>query len=61
MGIRAGRRLVRRLADLGLTPGVEVTVCRASGPIIVLLHRCRIVLGRGAARTIIVELTEEAA
>jgi Fe2+ transport system protein FeoA len=61
VGIRAGRRLVRRLADLGLTPGTEVTVWRVAGPVIVMLHRCRIVLGRGAARAVIVESTEETA
>ena len=61
VGIRAGRRLVRRLADLGLTPGTEITVWRASGPVVVVLHRCRIVLGRGAADSVIVEAVGEAA
>lgn len=51
--------MVRRLADLGLTPGTEVTVWRASGPVVVVLHRCRIVLGRGAAHAVIVESSEE--
>ncbi len=60
VGIYAGRRLVRRLADLGLTPGTEVTVWRASGPVVIVLQRCRIVLGRGAARAVIVESAEEA-
>lgn len=51
----AGRRLLRRLADLGLTPGTEVTVRRAVGPLVLALGEGLIALGRGAARQVIVE------
>ncbi len=51
----AGRRLLRRLADLGLTPGTEITVRRAVGPLVLALGEGLIALGRGAARQVIVE------
>lgn len=51
----AGRRLLRRLADLGLTPGTEMTVRRAVGPLVLALGEGLIALGRGAARQVIVE------
>jgi ferrous iron transport protein A len=51
----AGRRLLRRLADLGLTPGTEVTVRRAVGPLVLAMGEGLIALGRGAARQVIVE------
>ncbi|HSQ37570.1 MAG TPA: FeoA domain-containing protein [Acidimicrobiia bacterium] len=51
----AGRRLLRRLADLGLTPGTEMTVRRAVGPLVLALGEGLIALGRGVARLVIVE------
>jgi Fe2+ transport system protein FeoA len=55
----AGRRLLRRLADLGLTPGTEVTVRRAVGPLVLAVGEGLIALGRGAARLVIVEKADD--
>jgi len=55
----AGRRLLRRLADLGLTPGTEMTVRRAVGPLVLALGEGLIALGRGAARLVIVEKVDD--
>ncbi len=54
-----GRRLVQRLAALGIVPGVSVTVDRASGPALVAVGDTRIAVGREAARA--VEVEEETA
>lgn len=50
-----GRRLVQRLAALGIVPGVSVTVDRASGPALVAVGDTRIAVGREAARAVEVE------
>lgn len=55
----AGRRLLRRLADLGLTPGTEMTVRRAVGPLVLALGEGLIALGRSAARLVIVEKVDD--
>jgi len=50
--IRGGRRMRRRLADLGLAPGVAVRLVQAgvSGPIIVAFKNdARVAIGRGMA------------
>lgn len=48
--IVAGRRLRRRLAELGLTPGVEMTVLQnAGGPVLVCVRNSRLALGREMA------------
>ncbi|MCA9973465.1 MAG: ferrous iron transport protein A [Anaerolineales bacterium] len=53
----AGRRLARRLAELGLTPGVELRVVQdAGGPLLVSVRNSRIALGRGVASQLRVEL-----
>lgn len=52
VSILGGRRAVKRLADLGLTPGTEFMVIRKihpSGPIEIEVRGSRIVLGRGIA------------
>ena len=51
-----GRGLVSRLAALGFTPGVEVTMVQnfGHGPLIVLVRQTRIALGRGEAAKVIV-------
>jgi Fe2+ transport system protein FeoA len=54
-----GRRLVQRLAALGIVPGVSVTVDRVSGPALVAVGGTRIAVGRQAARA--VEVEEETA
>ena len=57
ISIEAGRGLTHRLAELGLTPGVELSVVQAdrSGPILVLVRGSRIALGRGMAHKLIIE------
>jgi ferrous iron transport protein A len=50
--VNGGRRLVHRLATLGLVPGSVVTVVRNRGPAIVSVHGTRMVVGRGAAQAI---------
>jgi Fe2+ transport system protein FeoA len=54
-GIRGGRRLQRRLADMGLNPDVVFTVFRNSGCAIILdVRGSRLAIGRGMARRIMV-------
>ncbi|MFA5364487.1 MAG: FeoA family protein [Candidatus Bathyarchaeia archaeon] len=50
---------VKRLSDLGLTPGTDVTVVKSApfkGPIEVLVRGSRLVIGRGMASNILVEV-----
>ena len=56
LGARAGHGLQRRLADLGLTPGVEVKVISSGRPgqIVIDVRGSRMALGRGVASKIIV-------
>lgn len=52
-----GRGLVRKLADMGLTPGVEITVLRRGflgGPIQISVRGTRLALGYGVARRVFV-------
>jgi Fe2+ transport system protein FeoA len=53
--ITGGRRLVHRLAALGVVPGAVVTVRRGRGPAIVSLNGTRLAVGRQAAAAIEVE------
>jgi len=54
--VNAGHRMTHRLAELGLTPGVPLTVLQdTGGPILVSVRDSRIALGRGMARKISVE------
>jgi len=53
-----GKGFQKRLTDMGLTPGTEVTVIKSApfnGPIEVYVRGYRLVLGRGMAERIIVE------
>jgi len=54
--VRAGRGLQRRLADMGLLPGVQIRIInnQMAGPIIIDLRGARLVLGRGMAHKIMV-------
>ena len=55
--IHAGRRLAHRLAELGLTPGVEFSVLQDNGgPLVICVRDTRIAIGRGMAKKISVEL-----
>ena len=45
-----GRKMARRLAELGLTPGVCLRVVQdAGGPLLVSVRNSRVALGRGIA------------
>ncbi|MEM2897463.1 MAG: FeoA family protein [Candidatus Bathyarchaeia archaeon] len=53
-----GRGLVRRLADMGLTPGTEITILRQApfhGPIEIMVRGVSLALGHGIARRIFVK------
>lgn len=54
--IRAGRGLTRRLADMGLTPGVNIRVINSQmpGPVVIDFRGSRLVLGHGVAHKIFV-------
>jgi len=56
VNIRAGWGLQRRLADLGLTPGVRVKVINSQGrgPVVLDLRGSRLALGHGVAHKIMV-------
>lgn len=52
-----GRRVARRLAELGLTPGVHLRVVQdAGGPLLVSVRDSRVALGRGIASKLSVEV-----
>lgn len=54
--VKAGWGLQRRLADLGLTPGVTVRVIRSgkNGPLVLDVRGSRLALGHGVAHKIMV-------
>ena len=59
VSILGGRKAAKRLADLGLTTGTEIIVLRRtlfSGPVQIEVCGSRLVLGKGLALKIIVEL-----
>lgn len=59
--IRAGEKLRKRLADLGLHIGMQVRVVQgdASGPVILAVQNdARLALGRGMAQKIMVSPAE---
>ncbi len=47
--ISAGKRLIHRLTELGLTPGVELTIIQDSGPLLLAVRDSRVAIGRGMA------------
>jgi len=56
--VYGGRGLIRRLADMGLTPGVEIAVLRKAllnGPVEVAVRGTNLALGYGVARRIFVK------
>jgi len=56
--IKGGKKMLRRLTALGLTPGVELSVVQNTGGVLLLSVRgSRIALGRGMARKMMVSLT----
>jgi ferrous iron transport protein A len=58
--IRGGKHMVHRLADMGLTRGVEITILQDSGgPLLISVRDTRIALGRGMARHLVVTPCED--
>jgi len=58
-GVGRGWGFRKRLEDMGLTPGTEVTVVRSapfSGPLEVYVRGSRLAIGRGMAERIFVEV-----
>lgn len=58
VSVRGGRRLQRRLADMGLGPGVLVSVLNSQmpGPVILNLRGSRLALGHGMTMRILVRM-----
>ncbi|MBC7263123.1 MAG: ferrous iron transport protein A [Chloroflexi bacterium] len=54
--LTGGRGFVCRLAALGFTPGVQVTMVQnlGHGPVIVMVRDTRVALGRGEANKVLV-------
>ncbi len=59
VGVAGGRGFMRRLMDLGLTPGTRVKVLRSQGygPILIGVRGTRLALSRGVATKIFVEVS----
>jgi ferrous iron transport protein A len=61
-GIGGGQRAAHRLAELGLTPGVELTVLRDNGgTLLVAVGDTRLALGHGLAHSVLVTPVERSA
>jgi len=56
VAVRAGWGLQRRLADMGLTPGVQIRVINSQrpGPVVIDIRGSRLALGYGIAHKIMV-------
>jgi len=55
--VKGGYGFVRRLAELGIVPGVKIKIENNSwGPIVVSISGFKIALGRGMARKILVRM-----
>jgi len=56
VSIKAGWRLTRRLADMGMIPGTDVRVVSSNmpGPVVVEVRGTRLALGHGMAQRIMV-------
>lgn len=59
--IKGNHRMIRRLTDLGITQGSEITVVSraGSGSVIVALQGCRIGIGAGMAHRVMVATTQQ--
>ena len=59
--IDAGRRLKHRLTELGLTPGIKLTIVQNNGgPILITVRGSRIAIGREMAKKIqVIRLNEQ--
>ena len=56
VSINGGRGVIRRLSDMGLTPGTEVSVTNSAffGSVEVSVRGSKLVLGRGIAMKVLV-------
>ena len=56
VGFRGGREMERKLADLGLSVGSEITVLRryGKGPLLVARDSVRVGIGAGLAHRVVV-------
>ena len=55
-------RCIKRLTDLGLTPGTKITVIQAApfnGPLEVFVRGSRLAIGRGMANKIFVDIERD--
>ena len=59
VSVNGGRRMVHRLAALGVVPGARVTVRRPRGPALVSLHGASVAIGTRAAACVEVEEVQE--
>ena len=61
VSISAGWGLQRRLADMGLTPGLKIRVVRSqkTGAVVLDVRGSRLALGRGIAHKIMVKTESE--
>jgi len=60
-GHGGGHGFVKRLMDMGLTPGTQVEISKTApfhGPVEVIVRGSRLALGRGMAERILVEKTK---
>lgn len=58
--IDAGRRLTRRLTELGLTPGVTIQVIHVNGgPMLIAVRGARLAIGKGMAEKILVSVPQK--
>lgn len=55
--VRGGRGFNRRLASMGILPGVQVRMVSGAfgGPVIIEVRGSRVVVGRGMAHRVVVE------
>ncbi len=59
VGINGGQRAAHRLAELGLSPGVELSVIRDNGgTLLVAIGDSRLALGAGVAHSVLVRPIE---
>jgi ferrous iron transport protein A len=61
VSVRAGWGLQRRLADLGLTPGVEIKVISSGRPgqVVLNVRGSRLALGHGVSGKIMVDFADK--
>ncbi len=59
VGVSGGKGFIRRLMDLGLTPGTHVKVLRSQGygPVLIEVRGTKLALGKGVATKIFVEVS----